>query len=146
MKKAKIDNFKHAFPGQAFPPFTHLDAQTAARLKLLLGRKLGIANPADGLELIKKLEATGTAHAEYGAVEDVLPLGQVLASTNLSRPETVYLNWYRFDDIDSLKTVDFESHFPDIWYPSADDLDVFDDSLEWVLTITHNGLMRLIVL
>ena len=139
MENVKIDNFQKAFPDQEFPPFSHLNIQIATKFKVLLGRKLGIANPADGLELIRKLVATGTAHPEYGVVEDVLSLGQVLASTNLSRPESVYLNWHRFDDIDSLKTVDFEAYFPDIWYPSADDLDVFDDSLKWILTITHNG-------
>jgi hypothetical protein len=57
-------------------------------------------------------------------------------------PKKVYLNWYRFDDIDQIDLAALDQYFSDIWYPGSDDLDVFDDSTDWIVSIAHFGKIR----
>ena len=33
-------------------------------------------------------------------------------------------------------------YFSDIWYPSTDDIDVFDSSVSWILSVNHEGEIR----
>ena len=51
----------------------------------------------------------------------------------------VYLNWYSFTDIDILNIIFLDKYFFDIWYPISDDIDIFDESLNWFLSIRHDG-------
>jgi len=54
------------------------------------------------------------------------------------------LNWYRFDKIDELRFVDLCEKFEDIWYPSSDDLDIFDRNMNWLISIEHSGSIRVL--
>jgi hypothetical protein len=56
--------------------------------------------------------------------------------------ETIFLNWYRYDDVDEMRLADVTKFFEDIWYPSSDDLDIFDESLRWILSIRHDGEVK----
>lgn len=43
------------------------------------------------------------------------------------KPQTnVYINWYRYDQVDEMAFVDLDKCFADIWYPGPDDIDIFD--------------------
>ncbi len=33
--------------------------------------------------------------------------------------------------------------FDDIWYPASDDIDLFDSTLDWILSVSHSGLIDL---
>ena len=55
-------------------------------------------------------------------------------------PESnVFLNWYRFDDVDEIAFDDLADYFEDIWYPSSDDIDILDASYRWMLSVSHGG-------
>ena len=41
---------------------------------------------------------------------------------------------------------DTDSYFDDIWYPDADDIDVFDDTVTWILSVAHSGQNKLLKL
>lgn len=56
----------------------------------------------------------------------------------------VFLNWYQFKKIDIFKTDNLDKYFYDIWFPSSDDIDLFDESLSWMLSIRHDGCISYI--
>ena len=35
-------------------------------------------------------------------------------------------------------------YFDDIWYPDSDDIDIFDQTLSWILTVLHNGDVKIL--
>lgn len=41
---------------------------------------------------------------------------------------------------------DLTEHFDYIWYPGPDDIEIFDDSLSWILSVDHGGYLRVLVL
>jgi hypothetical protein len=51
----------------------------------------------------------------------------------------VFLDWHRFDDVDQLKLTDLTRWFDDIWYPLADDIDLCDESTDWIFSIRSEG-------
>ena len=51
----------------------------------------------------------------------------------------VFLNWYRFDNIDEIEVDGLNTYFADIWYPSTDDIDLFDNTFKWIVSIRHDG-------
>lgn len=51
----------------------------------------------------------------------------------------IFLNWYQFKKIDIFTTDNLDKYFYDIWFPSSDDVDLFDESLSWILSIRHDG-------
>jgi hypothetical protein len=53
----------------------------------------------------------------------------------------VFLNWYRYEKIDVFKIDDVDNYFYSIWFPSSDDIDLFDESLSWILSIRHDGFI-----
>ena len=75
------------------------------------------------------------------AEDDAFELEKLLDRLELSLSETVYLNWSWFPsgDVDEIKTEDVLTKFTDIWYPAADDLDLIDPQMQWVLSIHHWG-------
>ena len=65
-------------------------------------------------------------------------------SLGLAPEPLVYVNWLRFDDIDCLAFSDLARYFDDIWYPSADYIDIFDSSMSWVLSVDYLGFVRFV--
>lgn len=53
--------------------------------------------------------------------------------------DKLFVNWYRYDEIDIFKAGDLSTYFDDIWFPDVDDIDIFDNSLDWIVTIRHDG-------
>lgn len=40
--------------------------------------------------------------------------------------------------------VDLANFFDYIWFPSSDDVDIFDASFDWILSIDHAGFVKLL--
>jgi len=60
----------------------------------------------------------------------------------ISAEKKVYVNWYRYDNVDEIQFVDLTKYFDDIWYPGLDDIDIFDATFSWILSISHDGAVR----
>ena len=41
---------------------------------------------------------------------------------------------------------DLNKHFYDVWYPSSDDIELFDDTLDWIIFVRHYGGVQLLAL
>lgn len=53
-----------------------------------------------------------------------------------------YINWRGFEDIDRLETKALAKYFDDIWYPGPDEIDIWDASYEWIMSIDADGGIR----
>jgi len=51
----------------------------------------------------------------------------------------IYLNFCHFDEINRMKFSDFATYFSDIWFPGADDLDIFDVTFSWIIQFGHEN-------
>lgn len=138
MDQHKIENFVKAHPGVAFPAYLHLDDNHASAIRDAIAKSVD-SPELDGLALVKKLRAVSTEAISIQAGESAFSVGGLLSELGIKSREKVYLNWYRFDDIDQIGLADLDQYFSDIWYPGTDDLDIFDDSAGWIVSIAHHG-------
>jgi hypothetical protein len=142
MDQHKIENFLKANSGLAFPEYMHLDESQATALRNLIAKSVD-SSDLDGLSIVKKLYAAGTEANGIQADDTAFSIERLIRELRVECSENVYLNWYRFDDIDQISLTDLDQYFSDLWYPGSDDLDIFDDSADWVVSITHYGKVML---
>lgn len=63
----------------------------------------------------------------------------LIKELNLKEDNNIYVTWNSFVDIDKFSIKDFCKYFDDIWYPVADDIDVLNQDLSWIISIRHDG-------
>ena len=78
------------------------------------------------------------------ALDDDFSLLTLLRDLEIKPAEDIYINWFKFDKIDILNGEDLNKYFNDIWFQSSDDIDLFDNSLEWTVSIRHDGCVSFI--
>jgi hypothetical protein len=143
MDQFKIDNFVATHPGIAFPAFRHLSSEECAPIRVTVAGKLGLPSNADGLALVRTLE-TKAGEIQGTSPSDLEFVPSKLLAQFRILPQEIYINWYRFNDVDAMSTGDVDQAFHDIWYPSSDDIEIFDQSLSWFLLITHFETLKLL--
>lgn len=139
MEDFKIELFEKENPSSKFPSFSSLDAESTARVRQQFLQKLKIENPIDGKELLKLLSYKIETIKTFNASADDFNVTDVFSYLNIAPNETIYINWYHYDDIDVMCLNDFCKYFEYIWFPGPDDIDVFDNTYSWVLSINHEG-------
>jgi hypothetical protein len=142
MELFKIEHFQHDHPGLPFP---HWEPVTQARCRILkahIAERIGMKSDADSLAVLKRVNEMASLFSRFncdGSPPDLLP---VLENLKIKPPEFVYINWYRFDNIDKMAFLDLNRNLDSIWYPVADDIEIFDDSLDWFVCISHYGTIE----
>jgi len=139
MDDIKIDNFRETYSSQAFPTFHVLSLIELESIQLKLREKLRLKSEVDLLGLSQELSNLGEVVTDIDARNDGFNLSEFIESLGLCSNDSIYLNWYRFDDIDEMLLTELSCYFDDIWYASVDDVDIFDDSLSWFVSIRHDG-------
>lgn len=137
MNTSKIEDFKVNHPEHEFPWFRTIELSEVQTIYSRLCRLAGLSENADGLSLVRSLEHTGKVLVETDLVDFSQDIGSALNRYQVISRPTVYINWYRFDKIDELRVEDFLKWFPDLWYTAAEDPDIFDEGLGWMLSIRH---------
>jgi hypothetical protein len=143
MEQFKIECFEKDNPNEKFPKVeqistTERQKQIRSRLALLVG----YSQCLEPLELAKALLANSRIVINSNAMSKSFDLSKVIRSLDINPQKYVYINWDRFSTIDRMVFGDLCKYFDYIWYPAADDIDVFDDTLSWVLLISHSGTVR----
>jgi hypothetical protein len=146
MEKIKIDNFVKEYPGCHFPEFTSLDKDNCTAIYEKISKKLGLATTSDGLALVKTIDARQKTCPTAEGIGEQFSFTSLLTTYGLKGADNVYVNWYRYDRIDKLKFSDLDKYFLDIWYPGVDDMDVFDDTLDWIISVSHDSKIKLLKL
>ena len=144
MEPFKIEHYEREFGVGTFIPFRHLSANEASSIFQILKRRLELPEEFDGLQVVRIISQRGTFVYEFNADQDDFDLKQVMNYLNLNVGDKVFVNWYRFDNIDEFRTDDLIKKFSDIWYPSSDDIYVFDSSMNWILSIDHGGYIQIV--
>jgi hypothetical protein len=144
MEKIKLDNFSNAYPGRKFPEYVSLSKSACADIAQLIKKKFALTNATDGLTLVKAIDALAKPCEFSSRVGEDFDLNALLDACGIEAADVVYINWHRYDKIDRLKRCDLATFFFDIWYPDVDDIDVFDDSLRWILLVRHDGYIKLL--
>jgi hypothetical protein len=143
MDEFKIDNLKRSKPGQNFPWFRSLEPQETQKIRQAIRAKSGIETQ-DSLALVTELFGMSTAVEGLNADDEGFDLAAAVSHVRIQPGRHVYVNWYRFDRIDCMSFEDLARYFEDVWYPSSDDIDIFDDTLCWIIFIEHFGAVRLL--
>ena len=144
MEKIKLDNFSNEYPGRDFPEYASLSKSACSDIAQSIQEKFALANAIDGLTLVKALDAFAKPCEAASHVGEDFDLSALLNACGIDAADVVYINWHRYDKIDRLKRCDLAGYFYDIWYPDVDDIDVFDDSLSWILSVRHDGYIKLL--
>ncbi|MEK7854807.1 MAG: hypothetical protein AAB288_01870 [Acidobacteriota bacterium] len=139
MDEHKIQNFKKEYPKIAFPDFRTLSVAEAENIREAVRDKLGIHPDATPLEIVIKLSDDSTVISGVNPEADNFSLKSTVLQTGVQPNEQVLINWYRFDAIDEISLDDLTSYFDDIWYPTSDDIDIFDTSISWMISVGHLG-------
>ncbi len=141
MESFKIDHFRKTNPGSYFPwyrPLTPPNMKDICRrladiLQIFSEEKLAIMNAL-------YMRSQGVEGANAG--KDEFSFAELFDNLNILPAEIVYINWYQFDDIDEMMLTDLCEYFNDIWYPGPDDIEIFDSTLSWILSVSHDGDIR----
>jgi hypothetical protein len=144
MDKLKIDHFAREHPADRFPPFRSLSPDDAALIRQHVARALGLPLISDARSLLQILGDRQTVLDKPNAEANGFDLKACLQSLGISASDRVFINWYRFDDIDEMKVDDLCTYFASIWYPSSDDIDVIDSKYSWILSVRHDGVLSVL--
>lgn len=145
MDQFKVENFHRVNPGKTFPAWESLPPGQCSSLMERIAERVGLQPPVDTLVLVEKLNEMASDVVRLESDTTRLDLQKIFQSLKIESLKRVYINWYRFDDIDMMALLDLRLHLEDIWYPASDDIDIFDDTLKWILSITHYGIVRAVV-
>lgn len=138
MEKFKIEHFERDNPLKKFPWFRSLNAHELETITQNLSEKLRLTFQ-DNLSFTKTIAELGAPVNGVNAEDDGFKLSKVMSFLDIKPQANVYINWYRYDRIDEMTFVDLDEYFDDIWYPGPDDIDIFDTSFSWILSVSHDG-------
>lgn len=143
MEEFKIEHFirLHGIP---FPPIRALAPDECERVAALARRKLKLPIGAEPLLIVKTLDSRETEIPGVLATDEGFDVSRFITREHLPNAP-VLINWYRFDEIDEVELSVLSTFFSDLWYPGADDIDVFDHEFSWVVSITHSGNVKRVV-
>lgn len=137
MEKIKLENFNNEY-GFAMPIEKHLSQHDCSAILLHIYNKFHIHNIE---ELFSILECKSINIDTINAKDDNVNIEEVFSNVDIAVLPNIYINWGDFDNIDCLKYNTFCNYFDDIWYPAIDDIEIFDETCDWFLSIKHYGLI-----
>jgi hypothetical protein len=142
MQAFKIENYEREHGFGTFVPFRHLSEGESKSIKEAVAKYLRLPQGISVSNMVKAIQDKSIPVDGVNAEEVDFSLRKVLDRLRFDLSEVTYLNWYRYDDIDEIRTEDILAKFDEIWYPSADDLDLIDSNMKWLLSIHHSGTIR----
>jgi hypothetical protein len=141
METFKIENYEREHGAGTFLSFRHLTGDKANHVLGSLKRRLELPDEFDGNQVVRFINDKSVIVNGVDATREDFDLKQVLSQLKFNLADTVYLNWYRFDELDEVQTDGLCRVFKDIWYQSSDDLDIVDSNMNWLLSIAHHGVV-----
>ena len=93
-------------------------------------------------EFFKKEEQEFILVDNVNAEDEDFDWNKVFNSIEIPVPNEVFINFERFNSIDVFLFKDFCKYFGDIWYPAAADIEVFDATFNWIVSVKHYGAVH----
>ena len=143
MEHFKIEHFRKENGGASFPYFESLSKSENEEIRLQVCEALGFPPNLVGALLATQIAQLQSNVEGVDAENEDFDLKALAKSVGISVQEKVFVNWHQFDKIDKLSFENLATFFGDIWYPSSDDIDIFDLSFSWIISITHDGEIQI---
>ena len=141
MQQFKIENFLRENPGIPAPKFRPL---TDLEVSELVGRLLLKAGSPRGTpqEIMLWFSGHASPIPDIDLDKNEVPLKDLFAKAGITPSSLLYLQWGALRDIDQFKADDLFKYLYEVWYPGADDVEIFDDSLAWMMLLRHYGIVE----
>lgn len=143
MEQFKIDHFVKENRGMSFPDFESLSESKNVEVRLRVCEAFGFPPNLVGAFLAEQIAKLQSNVEGVDAENEDFDLKGLTKLVGISVQENVFVNWHQFDKIDKLSFENLAKCFSDIWYPSSDDIDIFDSSFSWIISITHDGEIQI---
>ncbi len=139
MEQFKIENFERENLGRSFPQFQPLAPSKCEDIRLRICESFGLPSELIGSTLTRRVAQLQSQLSGVNAEHEEFSLGDALREFGVFAQDDVLINWYQFDDIDQISLETLSTYFDDIWYPASDDIDIFDFSFSWIVSVNHDG-------
>jgi hypothetical protein len=138
MNKHRVERFLAGNPKISEKSIPSLNSFEIERAKNKIKNKIGLSLDTSDLEFLRFIHENSYLLNNVCAKD----ISFKLKSDNFGE-KNVYLVWDDWRDVDRISVNDFLENFDCIWFPVADDLDVFDEDGLWALLIEHTGQLKI---
>lgn len=139
MDKLKLLRLQQDQPAIDLTSIRTVPAHKAQQLLTAICDRTGLGKSNNGLSLVRHLRQQSRPLVGMDANQPDFALARAFEEAGISPGDRVFINWHRFDDLDDVSTETVTEHFDQFWYPKADDIDIFDGTLTWFLSVDSEG-------
>ena len=133
MDQIKLENFRKEY-GFDMPIVRSLSAGECLKIREKLLHKFGLKNIDEFFKIDKFNKLDG-----FNADEANFDLKTAFSELSIATPNEICINFNKFENIDILHFDDLSKFFSDVWYPSLDDIEIFDINLSFIVLVRHYG-------
>ena len=133
MDQIKLENFRKEY-GFKMPIIRSLSPDECLKIRENLLHKFSLNDIDEFFKIDKFNKLDG-----FNADEANFDLKTVFRKLNIATPNEICINFNKFESIDILRFVDLCKFFSDIWYPSLNDIEIFDINLSFIVSVRHYG-------
>ena len=135
MDQIKLENFRKEY-GFEMPIVRSLSNDECLKLREKLLHKFSLDDIDEFFKIDKFSKLDG-----FNANEENFDLNALFNELNVATPNEICINFNKFESIDILRFDDLDKFFSDIWYPSLDDIEIFDINLSFIFSVRHYGVI-----
>ena len=133
MDQIKLENFRKEY-GFEMPIVRSLLAGECLKIRESLLHKFSLDDIDEFFKIDKFSKLDG-----FNADEVNFDLMTAFSELGIATPNEICINFNKFKSIDILRFDDLSKFFSDIWYPSLDDIEIFDINLSFIVSVRHYG-------
>ena len=133
MDQIKLENFRKEY-GFDMPIVRSLSAGECLKIRENLLHKFSLDDIDEFFKIDKFNKLDG-----FNADEANFDIKAAFSELSIAKPNEICINFNKFESIDILRFDDLYKFFSDIWYPSLDDIEIFDINLSFIFSVKHYG-------
>ena len=133
MDQIKLENFRKEH-GFEIPIVRSLSNDECLKIRESLLHKFSLDDIDEFFKIDKFSKLDG-----FNADEENFDLKTAFNELGITTPNEICINFNKFESIDILRFDDLSKFFSDIWYPSLDDIEIFDINLSFIFSVRHYG-------
>ena len=133
MDQIKLENFRKEH-GFEMPIIRSLSPDECLKIIENLLHKFSLDDIDEFFKIDKFNKLDG-----FSADEENFDLKTAFSELGIATPNEICINFNKFESIDILHFDDLSKFFSDVWYPSLDDIEIFDINLSFIISVRHYG-------
>ena len=133
MDQIKLENFRKEY-GFDMPIVRSLPLDECLKIRENLLHKFSLDDIDEFFKIDKFSKLDG-----FNTDEENFDLKAVFSELGITTPNEICINFNKFESIDIFRFGDLDKFFSYIWYPSLDDIEIFDINLSFIFSVRHYG-------